>query len=59
MAPVYQAPVTSAINYQHQPFVNVPNVYQPSAPVMMPTYQPTSLGNYIPAIYPKIPTDRF
>jgi len=69
MAPVYQQPIPSVINYQHQPYANPPHLYQPSAPVMMPAYQPVSLGNnnygnYLPvnsqpSLYPQIPNDRF
>jgi len=50
MAPVYQQPLTSTINYQHQPYANSPHLYQPSAPVMVPAY---------PTMYPTIPNDRF
>jgi hypothetical protein len=68
MAPVYQHPIPSVINYQNQSYTNPPHLYQPSAPVMMPAYQQVPLGNnngnYLPpnsrpTLYPQIPNDRF
>ncbi len=68
MAPVYQQPLPSVINYQQQAYTNPPNLYQPSAPVMMPAYQQVSLGNnngnYLQpnsysTIYPKLSNDQF
>jgi ABC-type transport system involved in Fe-S cluster assembly fused permease/ATPase subunit len=56
MVPAYQTPLTSVINYQHQPYMNSPHAHQSSAPVMMPAYQS---ANYVPTIYPQIPNDRF
>jgi hypothetical protein len=68
MAPVYQQPVPSIINYHNQGYTNPPHLYQPSAPVMIPAYPQVSIGNnnrnYIPpnqypTLYPQIPDDRF
>ena len=58
--------------YHQQPYTIPPHSYQPSAPVMVPSYQPapSQIGpvindvNYLPPyqhalIYPQIPNDRF
>jgi len=68
MAPVYRQPLTTATNYQHQPYTVSSNQFQPSAPVMMPPYhQVTPQSNTVsylppnqyPTIYPQIPIERF
>ncbi len=68
MAPIYQQPLVSTVNYQNQGYTNPPNFYQPSAPAMTPTYQQAPFGNnngnYVsanpyPTMYPQIPNDRF
>jgi hypothetical protein len=69
MTHVHQQPIHSTVNYQNQPYTIHPNLYQPSAPVMMPAYPPqiapgvTNMNylppNQYPTIYPQIPNDRF
>jgi hypothetical protein len=68
MAPVYQQPLTTATNYQHQPYTVSSNQFQPSAPVMVPPYhqvppQRNTVSylppNQYPTIYPQIPIERF
>jgi hypothetical protein len=62
MTPVYPAPLTSVVNYQHQPYMSSPHGYQSSAPVMMPAYQqlpPVNTNGNYPTMYPQIPSDRF
>jgi hypothetical protein len=62
ITPGYPAPMTSVVNYQHQPYMNPQHGYQSTAPVMIPAYQQyppvNNNGNY-PNMYPQIPTDRF